>query len=164
MGVYIYSVRTREIAATLNGEAVVLHPLSYLCKVSWFSNENAKHIAKAEAVWGTHNSELKGMLVVLCDKTPKDGDQVIRYRYDSPCPYDTDSFGEVVGYMRKVGRKWTVVSTVYRVSVVTKCDGFCYHTRMSSPVMFDNDAVATWGMTHAGPNETVQVWASQASV
>jgi hypothetical protein len=164
MGVYIYSVRTREIRANLNGEPVVVHPLSYLDKPYFpFTGSTYMRIGRAEAAWQSRPA-LKGTLVVLCDKTPKDGDEVVRYRYNSACCYDTESFGEPVGYMRKQGRKWTIVSTVYHASIVTKYEGGCMHIRKSSPALFDSDAVAAWAAQNAQECETVQVRACHGSV
>lgn len=131
MGIYIYSVRTSSVQ--VNGETA--YALNFLSRSTppgdrerdWSADEcafNRRLMAKAEATWQKRGvSDLTGTLVYLAGKTdkPSDGDAVIRYGHSDPCCYDTESFGEHLGYLksRKVGRKtvWEIVPTMWTVQI-----------------------------------------------
>lgn len=157
MGVYIYSVRTREIPVNLDGETVTVRPLSYLDKPSWPSDRRTRLlVGKAESVFAGTGITLQGSLVVLCHKTPVDGDAIVRYRYASPCCYDSESFGEVIGYIRKVGRTWTVAKAIYQGRVGTDREGVFY-VRESSPIFFAASEAVAWAKASVKPGEVARL-------
>jgi len=143
MGVYIYSVRTKNVTATVEGGAQTVFALNYLSRSGpdhdgWEpeSRFNRRAMAAAEATWERRNrgvrDNMTGMLVYLAgdDDRPREGNLVVRYPYEGPCMYDTETFGEPVGYLRKTrkGRRvvWTVEAAVWTVqfsklSELTRC-------------------------------------------
>jgi hypothetical protein len=129
MGVYIYSVRTKNVTAVVEGKTETIFALNFLARSGpdhhgWEpeSRYNRRAIGAAESTWERRGvKDLTGTLVYLAgdDDKPRDGNAVIRYPHKGPCMYDTETFGEPVGYLRKTrkGRRvvWTVVPAVWTV-------------------------------------------------
>lgn len=179
MGVYIYSVRTGSVSVELNGETVQVHPLCYLTKSAspgarerdWTNTEcayNRRLQAVAEAAWSRRGvGSLVGTIVVLCsDSKPKDGDEIIKYRYAEPHCYDGEAFGETLGYIRKVGRgKWTVAKAIYGVQVGTFKNGTfggTFHIRETSPIFFEATKAVAWAKVTVKPGEIARVHKSDS--
>lgn len=130
MGVYIFSVRTKNVTAVVEGETSAIFALNFLGRSGpdydgWEpeSRHNRRLIGAAESTWDRRGVADMTDTLVYCagdDDKPRDGDRVVRYAHKTPCCYDTESFGETVGYLRKTrkGRKvvWTVVPAIWVVS------------------------------------------------
>ncbi len=168
MGTYIYSVRTAAVAVELDGTLVQVYPLSYLTRSAspghnekqYWHDEcafNRRLQAKAEATWTNRGvGSLEGILVVLCNKRPKDGDAVLRYAHSLPHCYDSESFGKTLGYIRKVGRKWTVAKAIYQGRVGTDRAGVFY-VRESSPIFFSTAEAVAWAKANVRPGEVARL-------
>jgi hypothetical protein len=170
MGVYIYSVRTKAISSTLNGEPVKVQLIKYLTRSAppddndsnWSASEcayNRRQMAAAEATWERRGvSSLKGTLVSSGDNFTE-GRAVVEYDSDGPCAYDTEPFGKTVGYLRKtkVGRKtvWTIEPATYTVQVGTMKSGF--YIRETSPTFFVASKAVEWAKLNVQPGETAKV-------
>jgi len=126
MGVYIYSVRTKSANVEVEGQAQTVYALNYLTRSSMDWDGECRHnkmlMGRAESTWARRGVEdMTGTLVYLAgdDDKPREGNLVIRYNSSEPCCYDTESFGESLGFLRKgrKGRKvvWTVVPAVWTV-------------------------------------------------
>lgn len=122
MGVYIYSLRTKSInARTEGGAKLKVHALAYLSRscTNWVGNEeayNARLMGAARATW-ERRGELPEYVYI---EEPTDGSAVRRWTGTDPVTYDTPDFdgtGEVVGYLRKVGRKWRIEPAYYEATV-----------------------------------------------
>lgn len=130
MGVYIFSVRTKNVKAVVEGATHTIHALNFLARSGpdydgWEpeSRHNRRLIGAAEATWDRRGVEDMTGTLVYCagdDDKPRAGDRVVRYAHKTPCCYDCDSFGETVGYLKESrnGRRvaWTVVPAVWTVS------------------------------------------------
>lgn len=113
MGTYIYAVRQKSVDAVWSyGAPAKVHMLTYLAKVFMHYMDikrNDKKIVQVARQWSDVGvDDCSGMLVIEAKKAVA-GAPVIKYRYKSPTCLDTDSFGEVVGHLHKVGRKWVIV-------------------------------------------------------
>jgi hypothetical protein len=116
MGVYTYSIRTRSLNSAEFGKVFACN---YLGKrsYSWYPGANRildMQTAKCEATWDRRNETPQYVYMAGDDDRPRDGDRVIKWAHgDRVVMSDTESFGETLGFLRKVGRKWTIVPSTW---------------------------------------------------
>jgi len=119
MGAYIYGVLAKSVKA----DGLTVHLCKYICK-PWaseprWSSLHAARMARIHAYW---QDKERARLVVVGDEF-KDGAAIHdltgrkNWRDGSPLPIptvfydDPEGFGNVVGWLRRQGRSWTVVKT-----------------------------------------------------
>lgn len=134
MGVYTYSVRAKSIEV----EGRKVHSLEYLIKPSFWGDDKITRMlcAKAEAYWARREAPKfvalanKGKFYEFSSVMEWDGAAV---NDDTP---DFASCKARIGYLKKVGRKWTLASEFFHVSIGQMSSGVngsyeCFYVRMS---------------------------------
>jgi len=113
MGVYIYTMRAKTANIQLNefGPPITANLLSYAFKpYGWDEHPTNKRIlSRAENFWEDREAP---EYFVVGDSFENGAELRTGWRKGSGWCYDTPDFpGEHLGYLKKVGRKWTVVPT-----------------------------------------------------
>jgi len=111
MGVYVYTMRAKSTDIEIDGSKVKANLLSYAFKPYWCGEQSASFsriLTRAENFWAEHETP---DVYVIGDKF-ENGAYVRKGwpKYKASC-YDTNWPGEHIGYLKRVGRKWTIVST-----------------------------------------------------
>jgi hypothetical protein len=146
MGIYLYSVRAKSIQV----EGRTVHALAYLTKPSyggWRRSGMDRHSAmlagKAESYWA---GKAKPEYVALTTNDNFEEFQTVRAWDGRATDEDTPSFAGskgVVGFLKKVGKSWTMVTEVYSVTIGTM-KGDCLHVRTSGRFFFSAEAAMTY--------------------
>lgn len=122
MGIYIYTVRkSGAFKAEIKGETSSVYPVKFAARCAWntFGGLDAfctRKIEHARTIWNkfTVNGGTLPKFVCVCDDEGplQSGDPVYEYDWsskDGPAWFDCEKFpGELVGYLVKRGRKWSV--------------------------------------------------------
>jgi hypothetical protein len=107
MGTYLYSVRTTNALNTNLGK---VHRLDFLCKLGSYtqSAQERRLVSACKSIWEDQGvTSFKGLLVYT-GKKPTEDCLVLRYSQDKPYCTDATSFGEPVGFLRRVEGEWRV--------------------------------------------------------
>jgi len=163
MGIYIYSVRTKNVKVEIEGETVAVHALQYLDRLERFGDaKNERLIGNAKRTWA--NREDKPRFVFMADDgKPVDGAEV--FEWDGRAvTYDDDFEGRVrsVGFLRKVGRQWTLAPIYFeidfgRMRPSSFGPGECYHIRKTKSAFSADEAKAiAFAECDAGEKVTIR--------
>jgi len=111
MGVYVYTMRATKRNVEIDGTVVEANLLAYAFKPRWGYEQPAlfnQILTRAENFWSGRKTP---DVFVLGDKF-EEGCEVRKGwpKQMSSC-YDDKWPGEHVGYLKKVGRTWTIVPT-----------------------------------------------------
>lgn len=158
MGIYIYTVRTKNVTAKIEGTEQTIYALGFLSRsdVDYRGCEHyvaARGIGAAQATWDRRGETPKFVFLAggPKDNKPEDGAPV--YEWDGrAADYDTPNFEgakRTVGFLKstKVGRKtvWTVEPALFSVSIGTYGTmgniGRCFHVKVSKTFFSAAEAV-----------------------
>lgn len=111
MGVYVYTLRATKGNVSIDGVKNEANLLAYSFKPCWGDEQPAlfaRLLTRAETYWAKRDTP---DVFVIGDKF-EDGCPVRKGWPNgmSSC-YDSDWHGEHVGFLKKIGRSWTVVPT-----------------------------------------------------
>jgi len=170
MGAYIYSVRTKSVTATIEGQFEQIFSLAYLVKPWGYSCPLTNRLTgAAEATWDRREAKglgrAKFVYLTSNDKgKPSDGCPV--YEWDGRAhDWDEPRFEgakRTVGYLHKVGRVWVVEPVIYSVSVGTM-KGSCLHLRLSGKVFFERGKALAFAKANVEVGETVTISMDRAA-
>jgi hypothetical protein len=162
MGIYIYSVRTKNLPIEIEGVERKVFALQYLTRTSYYDDRPERLLtSKAESIWEDREAPEFVYMTDVKGK-PYDGAEVYEWTgaawdYDTPC---FERAKRVVGYLRssKVGRKtvWSVVPSYFSLTFGTMKDN-CLHIRKSKILFDGRDAAKALAFAEADLGETVRV-------
>ena len=113
MGTYVYAVRRQFGDATLpDGQTVRLWLLKYLYKPSYSRPAvNRPYQALISRLHNAfENAGVKPEYVAWVDEKAAEGDQVRQWPGLISCHDGGEIPGKIVGYLKRIGRKWSVVT------------------------------------------------------
>jgi len=112
MGVYVYTLRAKKANVRIGNETVKANLLAFAYKPYYGGEQPAqfdRQLTRAENFWDKRETP---QFVIVGDKIENGCEVRGEWPTGLAVCYDTPDYpGEHVGYLKKVGRTWTVVST-----------------------------------------------------
>ena len=111
MGVYVYTMRATKGTVNIKGIKEQANLLSYAFKPRWGYEQPAvfnQILTRAENFWAKRETP---NVFVLGDKFENGCEVRTGWPKGSASCYDDQLPGEHVGFLKKIGRSWTVVDT-----------------------------------------------------
>jgi hypothetical protein len=151
MGIYIYSVRTKELKVQIPERGMTkVYPLQFLTRAEWstwgdgLSGFCQRLVNQAETVWN-RRPYCPGHVVLVGDKGPSVGDPV--FSWDGRVwDYDTPDFQgklALLGFLKKVRGKWCVVKECWSVRA-GKMQNNCFHVTASCYPLWSKEDAEVW--------------------